>query len=128
MDARAYITAASHLCEGQKVLRGLQKPFYFLVSQSIELSLKAVLVKFGDNNLRSPHIRHNTLALVERAKRHTTIDPLFTTAAHRLSDYHHQHLFRYGERELYIVPKARQLLDVVSRQITTFELLIFSGR
>jgi hypothetical protein len=73
-------------------------PFYFLISQTIELFLKAALLKRGylPANLKRLHNRHNLTALLELLKEKSLpVSAEATDLINGLSPQHEQHLLRY---------------------------------
>ena len=74
-------------------------PFYFLVSQSIELFLKSALLKrgFTDNDLRKRDYRHNLKKLLdELQKKNIHVTPATVQIIHKLSTHHNSHILRYN--------------------------------
>lgn len=73
-------------------------PFYFLVSQAIELFLKSALLKRGyvPADLKRFDNRHNMNALLELLKKKgLPVSPEATTIIDGLSPQHAHHLLRY---------------------------------
>jgi hypothetical protein len=74
-------------------------PVYFLVSHSVELFLKAALLKrgFPEETLKKYSYRHNLAALmkeIQEKKVPISKDTIFVVE--RLSDQHQAHLLRYA--------------------------------
>jgi hypothetical protein len=73
-------------------------PFYFLVSQAIELFLKSALLKRGyvPADLKRFNYRHNLKALLDLLKKkELPVSPEATSIIEGLSPQHAQHLLRY---------------------------------
>lgn len=116
-DAQQYRQAARILADSQ--FQQITSPQYFLISQSIELYLKAFNIAAGvkQSELKKVDTRHSLAKLFKMATEHGYAPKsLKTGAVIELLDPHHaDHSFRYRKVGFKSYPTLKEGLDTLDR-------------
>jgi len=116
-DAKQYRQAAHILSKSQ--FERISSPQYFLISQSIELYLKAFIIASGgkQSDLRKHDVRHSLEKLFEIATANGYNSRSTKTAEviDLLGPHHSDHSFRYRKVGFKTYPTIREGLDTLDR-------------
>jgi HEPN domain-containing protein len=116
-DAKEYLQAATILHKSQ--IERITGPQYFLMSQSIELFLKAFIIGSGGTlaELKKFEIRHSLKALFERASElgYRSKSEKTKAVIELLHPHHADHSFRYRKTGFKTYPAIREGLDTLAR-------------
>jgi hypothetical protein len=116
-DAKQYLAAAKALNASQTP--NVTSPQYFLISQSIELFLKAFIIAAGGTQaeLRKFDTRHSLAKLAKKAvERGYESKSEKTMGVIEMLDPHHaEHSFRYRKVGFKTYPTIREGLDALAR-------------
>jgi hypothetical protein len=117
-DAKQYLQAARILHESR--FERISSPLYFLISQSLELFLKAYIIARGGTHAevtKSNKIRHSLLGLASKAKElgYSSRSAKTQAVIELLDPHHSDHSFRYRKTGFKTYPTIREGLDALAR-------------
>ena len=127
-DAEAYVECAQLLDKVQGGAPKFHSPTYFLLCQSIELTLKAYLAASGVSakTLRDQRMRHNIELLFRYARRCFGLaptDPRFPPLVRWLSPHHLDHSFRYRKGAGFLeLPVVSESANIIIHTVAEIEL------